>query len=217
MSIMTKKSMLNINQTVWKIIQTDLAIQKDLNRKLINVRALAKYIIKKHTLPTSLDAVISAIRRFEGQEKFIEEEKALLSVFNDSIVSTKNNMACITLSLSSREFFKKICSTNNSPNFKLASGDQEVKIIVESPNLNHFKSIFLAQEIEKIEQDLSEITVRVSEVALMTKGVLARIADELSLANINIHEIIICPPSFFIYIQQKDTVKAHDSILKLSE
>lgn len=214
---MTKKTTLNINQTVWKIIQSDLAIQKNLNRKLINVRALAKYIIKKHALPTSLDAVISAIRRFEGQEKFEEDEKTILNVFKDSIVSTKNNMACITLSLSSKEFFRKICATNNTPNFKLASGEHEVKIIVESPNLNHFKSVFSSQEIEKVEEDLSEITVRVAEVALMTKGVLARISNELSLANINIHEVIICPPSFFIYIQQKDIVKAHDSILKLSD
>lgn len=216
MMLMTKKSMLNVNQTVWKIIQSDISIQKNIYRKLVNVRALAKYIIRKYTLSASLDSVISSIRRFETQEPFIEENKAILSVFKNSVISTKNNVACITLSISPKDFFKNICTINNNPHFKLTTGEREVKIIVETPFLNNLKSSFSESELEKVEENLSEITVRVSETALMTKGVLARIANELFLANINIHEIIICPPAFFIYVAERDIVRAHDSILKLS-
>jgi hypothetical protein len=44
---------------------------------------------------------------------------------------------------------------------------------------------------------------------------LARIASEVALANINIQEIIVCPPEFLIYVKEKDMVKAHESLLKL--
>ena len=75
--------------------------------------------------------------------------------------------------------------------------------------------MFSQDEVQKIEEGLSEINVKVSETALQTKGVLARMSTELALANINISEVVICPPEFFIYLKQKDIVKAHDSILRL--
>jgi len=209
------KDKININQTIWKIVQSDLAIQKDLARKIINMRALAKYIIKKHGFNFSLDGVISAIRRFEGQEDFKEDEQSLLNIFKESIVSTKNNVTCITLSIGSKEFFSKMCSLTNHFNFRLAIGENKVKIIVDSQDIEKTKKMFSQDEVQKIEEGLSEINVKVSETALQTKGVLARMSTELALANINISEVVICPPEFFIYLKQKDIVKAHDSILRL--
>ncbi|MBT7928627.1 hypothetical protein HN682_01735, partial [Candidatus Peregrinibacteria bacterium] len=67
--------MTNINQTVWRLLAQDLSIQKNLKKGLINVRGLAKYLIETYNLRASLDAVISAIRRFENSETFKDEEE----------------------------------------------------------------------------------------------------------------------------------------------
>ncbi|MBI2564611.1 hypothetical protein HYV79_01325 [Candidatus Woesearchaeota archaeon] len=210
-------SIKNVNQTVWKLIREDLALQKDLQRKLINMRALANFLIKKHSLTASLDAVISAIRRFQTQEEFKEEEKQLINIFKDSIISTRNNVVCITLTLSSSELFDKLCNVNNNNNahLKFTTGDRELKIMTDLNAVNHVVSLFPKQHIKLIINDLSEISILTSEKVLHTKGVLARMANELALANINLEEIIICPPEFFLYVKQSDIVKAHDSILKL--
>ena len=125
----------NINQEVWHILQSDLAIQKDLQRKLLNTRALAKHIITKYPIRASLDSVISAIRRFQSQEKFAEEEKALLGCFKGAVVSTKNNVVCVTLQMRPSEFFKKFSALNN-PSLRITRGSWEVKVIVELPYLN---------------------------------------------------------------------------------
>ena len=77
--------------------------------------------------------------------------------------------------------------------------------------------MFAADEIIKLEDALSEIGVVVSDRAVLTKGVMARIANELTLANINIHELVVCPPEFLIYVRQQNIVKAHESVLKLSQ
>ncbi len=213
---MTKeRGKVNINQTIWKVIQSDLAVQKDLARKIINMRALAKYLIKKYGLTFSLDGVISAIRRFQGQEDFKEDEESLLHIFKESVVSTRNNVASITVSMGAKEFFSKMCALTNHFNFRLAIGENKIKLIVDNLELDKAKKMFSQEEVQKVEEGLSEITVKVSETALQTKGVLARISSELALANINISEIVICPPEFFIYVKQKDIVKAHDSILRL--
>ena len=131
----------NINQEVWQILKSDLAIQKDLHRKLINTRALAKYIISKYMLRASLDSAISAIRRFQGQEKFKTEEKTLLSCFKGAVVSTKNNVACITIGLRPTYFFKKFCTTKK-PSLRITTGSREVKVIVEQPHMNDIKKVF---------------------------------------------------------------------------
>lgn len=208
----------NINQTVWKILVTDLAVQKGLSRKIINTRALAKYILKTYELPASLDSVISAIRRFQDGENFEENEKGLLHIFRDSVISTKNNMACVTLAIRSKDLFNKICATGNHvPPFKVTTGSEEIKVIVEQPHLEKIRALFDKKDVLDLDKDLSELHVVVAEKAVHTKGVMARIANELTLANINIHEVIICPPEFLLYVKEKDIVKAHEAILKLCE
>lgn len=207
----------NVNQTVWKLLQMDLAVQKDMYRKIINTRALAKYLIKKFSLAqVGLDAVISAIRRFESDEHFEEEEKVLHHIFKEAVVSTRNNVACITLSLTLNDLMKRWANAGKLPPARISGGRRTIKVMMDQPDINLFKAMFSSDEITKIEENLSEICVVVSDRAILTKGVMARIANELALANINIHELIVCPPEFLIYVKQQDIVRAHESILKLS-
>lgn len=208
----------NINQAVWKVLQKDLAVQKGLARKIVNVRALAKQLIREHQLRASLDSVISAIRRFQAQEMFEQEDRALTRVFQDAVISTRNNIACVTVGLRPVEFFGKVCTMNGAlfP-FKVASGSEEFKILVDQPHLDALRGLFAKKDILSVEKDLSELSVIVAEKATQTKGVMARIANELSLANINIHELIVCPPEFLIYVKERDIVKSHEAVLKLCE
>ncbi|MBN1644546.1 hypothetical protein JW851_00700 [Candidatus Woesearchaeota archaeon] len=203
------------NQVIWKILRSDLAVQKNLQRNLINSRALAKYLINKYGLNTSLDAVISSIRRFQSEENFKEEEKMLLNIFKNAIISTKNNMASITLNIRPALFLKKIKPVENKASYRIITTPNEVKVMLEQPQLPNVKKLFTKDEIIKIDEKISEIRVKVSDTAVKTKGVLARIANELALANINLQEIIVCSPRFLIYVKEKDIVKAHDAIIKL--
>jgi hypothetical protein len=201
----------SINQQVWKALQTDPAVMRDMERKLINTRALAKYLITKYELKVSLDAVISSIRRFPV-EKFQEEEKILQHIFTNSVVGTKNNMACITVNLPPNQAFAKLCMIS-LPTMRMTTGTEEVKIIVENGHADEIAKLFKKTEVEK---GLSEINVTVAEKAIKTKGVMAHIAAELAIANINVHELLVCPPEFLIYVSQKDIVKAHERIIALT-
>ena len=203
------------NQEVWKILRSDLAIQKDLNRNLINTRALAKYVITKYNLTTSLDAVISSVRRFQSEEAFREEERTMLGIFKNAVVSTKNNMSCVTINTRPCHFLKKMNLADNGPSYRIIATPNEIKVMLETPLLADVKKLFSKDDLIKIEEKLSEIRIKVSDVAVQTKGVLARIAKELALADINLQEIIVCSPRFLIYVKERDIVKAHEAILKL--
>ena len=201
----------SINQQIWKAMQTDPAVMRDMQRKLINTRALAKYLIDKYDLTVSLDAVISSIRRFP-LEAYEEEEKTLQHIFADSVVSTKNNIACITLDMRPNEAFTRLC-TLSLPEIRITTGTDEVKILAENGQIDKIAKLFKKPGIER---DLSEISITVSEKSIKTKGVLARIAAEMALAHINVHELLMCPPQFLIYVSQKDIVKAHERIIALT-
>ena len=209
---MTKKVQ-SVNTQIENIIKEDTVLQKGLSRKIINVRALAKYISKKFSI-VSLDSIISGIRRFNLQE-FDEEEQKILNVFKGSIVRTKNDVVCITLSTPLISIFNKISSLNNISSIRSVVGSKEMKILFEAPSFEKIKEVLNEREIKKIETNLSEISISVQEKAILTKGVMAKIATEIALENINIIELVVCPPEFLIYIKQKDIVKAHETILRL--
>jgi len=202
----------SINQIVWQAMRTDPAIMRDLQRKLINMRALAKFLIDHYHLKASLDAVISSIRRFPLAE-FKEEEKVLRDIFKDSIVSTTNNIACITISHPVQEVISRLQELS-LPTMRMVTGNDKVKLLVKNSHVERVSKLFKKIDIE---HGLSEISVTVAEKAIKTKGVMARIASEIALANINVHELVVCPPQFLIYVAESDIVKAHERVLSLTE
>src|SRR3989338_5183875 len=116
---------MKIAQTVWNILKSDLALQKDLDKGLINVRGLAKYILNKYSLEASLDAVISAIRRFEAEKVYEKEDKVILSLFKDAKIATRNNIACLTIKKAGLKSMKAVLDKD----IRAIIGTEEIKII----------------------------------------------------------------------------------------
>ena len=212
--------MKNINKIVWDVLDKDLAAQKDLSRKLINTRALAKYIIGKHNLSASLDAVISAIRRYSTKREYKEEERKLRNIFKDALISTKTNLSCITISQDAEEkipeVIKKIDFAKHET-FHLTTGSEEFKIFVDNHKIDDIKSIFTKKEIQKTNKNLGEVAIKLSQEAMKTKGILARITGEISLRGINLEDVLVCAPEIILFVKDKDLLKTHESLLQLGQ
>lgn len=213
--------MTNISQEVWNYLARDPSIQKNLKRGLLNIRALAKHIIKERYLNASIDAVISAIRRFSNNEEFLEETATIEEIFKDSVIATKNNIACIILRNNS-DILKylsevmKITDFEKRETLRLVKAKNNLKIMTDMKNLDKFKKFFSNKELE-IKKNLSEIRIKTSLRADQTRGVAARVSNEMLLRNINISEIIFCVPEIIIYVNQKDLLSAHESIMQLCQ
>lgn len=204
--------MSSVQQTVSNLLSKEICVNKNLSQKLINTRALARYLIKKYNLNTSLDSVISSIRRYDI-ERLEEDKKRILTLFKDAVISTRNNLACITL----KNFtLKDISKLSESKGLNFVKGSKDFKIVIDKKYVKEIKDLF-SGKIKKIEDDLSEISIALSEKVLKQKGILAEIANEISIHNININELLICPPEFLILVNSKDMVKTHEIILGLTE
>lgn len=212
--------MTNITQKVWNIILQEPTIKKDLRKGLINIRALAKYIIKRYNINASLDAVITAIRRYLQEDKFEKEEQEISDTFKDANLSTKNNIVCITLNKNQEilECLAKLLTIKDfsrKETFRLTMGRNDIKIMLDKINLKKARSVFPEKSIISIDDNLSELSLFVSAKAKQTKGVIARIANEIAINNVNMVEIIPVVPEILIYVKQEDLLRTHESLIKL--
>src|SRR3989338_870666 len=196
--------MSSISQQVSDIIYSDISLQKDLTRGLINHRALARYIIDKYSLDASLDSVISAIRRVEI-EPMKEADKKISNLFKDAAISTRNNLVCFTLKSEAIVLLQKVASKN----VRIVTGHEEIKVIVEKGKYEIVHDIF-SPYIVKVEKDLGEVGIKLAEEAAKTYGVMSRIANEIALNKINIVELLISVPEFLICVRDKDVIKTHE-------
>ncbi len=202
----------SVQQAVNSLLSKEVCVNKNLSQKLINLRALARYLIRKYELRTSLDSVISSIRRYDI-EKVEEDKERILSLFKNAVVTTRNNISCVTLKNFSLKDLGKLSEVKG---LNFVKGSKDFKIVLDKKYVKDVKDLFPGK-IKKIEDSLSEISILLTEKVLTQKGILAEIANEIYVHNININEILICPPEFLILVRNSDMVKTHEIIISLTE
>jgi len=205
---------MNTNQQVWNIINSDLSIQKNLQRGIINSRALAKYIIETHAIQASLDAVISAIRRYQATKEFSDDQERVLRCFEGAQLFTKNNITVIVLNvdaLGKLDYFFE----NVSKNYRLIRGKKYVKIITDVTDIDKLKKVF-GDDIVEIKQNLSEIRIVIPQEKEDVRGLLARLSNEIALKDVSMKELIICFPDLLVYVNAEDLVATHDALMELT-
>jgi len=212
--------MSNITHEVWKILDNNPSIRKEMNRGLINTSALARYIIKEKKIQGSFDAILIAIRRYElnqSEEIFKTAEKILGQTVN---ISTKSNLAEISLIKDSEvqsilpQLFNLIQYVQGDV-LRVTQANKSIRLLLDEKNLEQVKSLFTKEKIITQEKNLAEINIYIHPQMQKTPGILAIIANELALNNINIVEFVTCPPEMLCIIKKEDLVKASNILYNL--
>ena len=210
----------NISKKIWKILDRSPQITKNLNHNLINIRALAKYIIKEEKIDATLDSVISSIRRYEYDSSDNIFEKAYQLIHKTNAILTRSPLIEIAV-VKDTEVQKKLSQLfsiiryNAGEVLRIIQGDGAIKIIIDKKNLEKVKTLFLEQDIIDIEQDIGEISVHMHPEGGRTPGVLAILGNELALNGINVKEIMSCLPELMWFVDEKDIPKAYNVLYQL--
>jgi aspartokinase len=207
-------------EEIWKIIDNNTCIRTDLSKGLINSRALAKYILKEKKLDTTLDAIISAIRRYQPKEQTTISTASCSKILNKAIISTKSSLANIALIKDAevQNLLPKIFSVvyyNRGDVLRIIQADESMKILVDEKNLSKIEKLFPEDKIIKIDKNLAEINMHLHPEAVTTPGLASIITNELSINGINIMEIISCVPELLFFVDEKDILNAHQVLYKL--
>ncbi|MBI1936036.1 hypothetical protein HYS31_06360 [Candidatus Woesearchaeota archaeon] len=175
----------SINEFVWKFIDTDLSIKKDLGRKIVNIRKLAKHILSSQKLDTSLDAVISAIRRYNADISKKEETHSVHSVIKQAKVSIKTKMS--SLLLKRTDFVKtklgrpdKLMDFQGHDIIRVLEGSQALTIVFDQKNFEKIKSAFPKEMILEENKKVGMIEIEYPSIidALISSNEHILIIDE---------------------------------------
>jgi len=205
---------------VWKFLDNNPCIKRDLSKGLINSRALAKYIIKTQKMDVTLDAVISAIRRYDIREKddiFLNARKLISQTIN---LSTRSGLAEISLIKDDDvqrcipELFD-IIEYSRGEVLRVIQATESIKLIVDETNLEDVISVFPKNKIINIDKNLAEINMHMHPKMIVTYGILAVIANELAINSVNILEVMTCLPEMLLFVREENILKAYQILYQL--
>ncbi len=203
-------------------INTSPSIRADLQKKIINIRALAKHIKKKNSLNYSLDAIISAIRRYQENSNLPNLYFEPSKLIKGASLSSKNRISSIHLEKNEEvlkvipQIFERIELINHRI-LRVVHAQKAIKIFLDQAFLDQVVSLFQKKYIKSIKKNMAEVIIEVDENSWETPGVLSFMTSELFLNNINIYEIHTCIPEIVFIIKESDLMKAYEVLYKCSK
>ena len=210
----------NIKELVWKYIDTDISLKKDLSRKIINVRSLAKHIIASQKINASIDAVISAIRRYNLYTKKCEDASSIHSVLKQARVAVRTKMS--SLLLKRTDFVKtklgrpdKLMDFHGHDIIRILEGSQALTIVIDQKNLEKIKSTFPKDLILEENKKVGMVEINYPRILKKTPGVFSIIYNELAENDISIIDALISSNEHILLIEEEKLLKAFELIQKL--
>lgn len=213
---------ININREVSRIIDNDSAIRKNLLDNLINISALARKIAKEHNLQHNIDAIISAIRRYEGSAEKKESMSRIYALLKDSKLSTHTRLISILLKKKGSvrkklaELYAKI-DFEGGDTMKIFEVTKYIKIVMDEKNTSLSKKIFDDDEIVETTNKLGEISINYNSDVTKIPGVFATLSNELASNQISIVDSMICYSEHLIIVHEKDLEKAFITLFDLTK
>jgi len=187
--------MTNIIKQVTTMIDQDVSIRRSLTRGFVNIRALAIFIQKRLSDTTSLDAIISAIRRYDLSNEFKEVTKKRYEILAKAKLSSRTNL-CSLIVKKEKEVQEVIsqCYTifdfSKGEVFRVIEAHQSIAIVMDDTYLN---------------KNLGELSLMYnSEMSL--SGVFAVVNSEIALNNIDIKNAILCETEHILILNEKDLI-----------
>jgi hypothetical protein len=212
--------MTNIRGIVHNFLQTNPDITKSMQKGVINTRALAILIIKEEKLSSSVHAVISAIRRYDLEEKNFNSHE-LKSMLKQSRISTKSRLNLITLSRDFSFLIKTfpILLSRINPSvgelLRVVEGRASFKILIDHAKKKEVLSHIDPSKVIDIVENLAEINILFSKDHIKVRGMMATILNELAIKDIQVFETISCLPEFIIVVKEEDIGQVHNALLSL--
>lgn len=210
----------NIREFVWKAIDMDISLKKDISRGVINARALANYLIDIYKLKVSIDSVISAIRRYNaGTEKKTDvgivyellKKAELRTLTKMAVISAKKNedaTAKLGMLLPKVDF-------EAGETLRVLEGAKQYRLIVNRKSYERTIELFGRKNIIEMSRNIGMIEMVYPDILKKTPGVFSVISTELAQNDISIIDALICANEHIIVVDDKDLLKAFAIVAEL--
>ena len=210
----------NVKEIVWKLIDTDISLKKDLGRNIINTRALAKYIISNYKIDAGIDAAISAVRRYQINPEKKEESFSVYDVLKQARIATRTKMASLLLKRTDEVKTKlgrpdKLIDYQGHETIRVLEGSQAMTLVFDRKNFDKLKSMFSHSAILEENKKVGMIEIEYPRILKKTPGVFSIIYNELAENNISIIDALISPNEHILVVEEEKLLHAFQLIYDL--
>jgi len=212
--------MASVRRQVERIIESDPVIKKGLQRRIINSRALARYILKVDGVDSTQDGVLGIIRRYPLVE---ETEPIHRQLFKDCEIVTRHGMANLAVENSpgimrSIAEFAASIKTTRGENLRVSVGLTSIRVIAEQKTLEVFQQTLRPREIVSYTTDLAEISLLFAPEVEGSKGakeIAAKITAQLLSHDIDLEGLFFSFPEDIVMISEGDAPQALQALQQL--
>ena len=213
--------MTSIAKQIAKEIEEDVIVRRAMEKGIVSMKSLAVYLIKQKKIDASMDAVVSAIRRFKEESPLeMKYEKAKNVIAKSSEIRITTNIVEIAVEKNeeNQRTLQKAFSLvryEKGEILLVIQGEESTKLIINAKNREKILSLFSRKSIIDIEDNLAEINVRLSQDAVKTPGIISTLSTEFMLHDINLYESMSCVPEMMFFVKQKDIAKSYEILSNL--
>ena len=206
--------MTDLRRRIEQIIETDPVIRKGLERRIINSRALARYLQDIGTLDSSPDAILGIIRRYPVPN---DEPTSMRQVFSECELSLRDKLAKLEVEYHQETMyqcaeFASNLKTARGKSLKLTVGARSIRIIADQNALENLRKTLRPREEIEYSPHLAEITIHLPSTAQMTKGIVAKIAAELALNDVSLEGLTDSSPEVILLVPESDAPRALEAL-----
>jgi hypothetical protein len=213
--------MTSIAKTVAKEIEDDVVVRRALEKGIVSMKSLALYLIKKHKLHATSDAVVSAIRRYKEEnplEKKYETARKVIAKSSDIRITTNIIELTIEKNQETQKLLQKAFTLVNYDKGEILliiQGEKSIKLIINEKNKEKIANLFSRRSIIYIVDHLAEINIHLSDEAIKTPGIISTLSTEFMLHDINIYESMSCVPEMLFFVKQRDLMESYKILSRL--
>lgn len=217
--INTSNSSQNASEVVRDVIERDAVIRNGLARRLINTRALARYIQVATYEKFSLEALVAAIRRYPVKET-ATIRKAMgglilkLGLKNKIVEVTIQNEPDIPVLLSK---FSEEVDYMRGETLTIISGARNSLVVIDSSNLDKLIRIIPKKNVLAVRRNLATVIVTIdTEPTIKTPGFIAAMTTEIAIEGISIIDFVSAFEEIYVIVNQRDALRAYRALEMLS-
>jgi hypothetical protein len=212
----------NVKQHIQMLLDGDVALKKDIGRNLINIRGLAKFLIKTNKLDVSLDSVISAIRRYQEHLPKTKEDNQAQQLLREAKMNFKTKMALLTLKRADEVKTAlgrpdKIIDYARHDSIRLLEGATTYQLILDRKNLERVSQQFPKRNLLYTDAKVGMIELSYPPNLVTTPGVFSLIIAELAQHNISVATSLIGTQEHILVVSDENVIKSAELIYNLTE
>jgi hypothetical protein len=199
----------------------DHAARDMLARGVVNVRQLARWIIKNQGWDVAEHAVASACRRYDNTRPAHAVFSRARLALRQAHINTRAHLASAALQNSPQvqrrlaELFK-IVDLSKGEKLRIVSNEQGFKVHLDEANLGKLIALVGKESILATNFSLTEIALVVRPENRDTPGILGVVYTALGAHGINVEEVVEGIAQHMILVRDADSLLAYQSLTALT-